>query len=111
MATTTTQKSKSSEPSISDLASQIEQLKSDLSGLTTTIKDVGLHEANRAAEHVKARGELYREAGQEKLDELRRTAEGYGEDAAKYVKQQPGQALGLAAAVGFIIGFLMSGRR
>jgi ElaB/YqjD/DUF883 family membrane-anchored ribosome-binding protein len=47
----------------------------------------------------------------ESLDRARAALEGLEEDATRYVRDNPWQALGLAAAVGALLGVLLSRRR
>lgn len=100
----------SKETSYSDLNKEIESLKSDLASLTNTLANLGVAEKDRLVETAKAKGQEFRAEGERHLHELQTTAEGYLRDGERYVRQQPGQALGLAAAIGFLIGFLFSRR-
>lgn len=99
------------EPKISDLATQLKVLKDDIASLTRTVKEVGKSEANRAVELAKAKGVEAKEKGEEKAADVRALAESYGREAGLMVREQPATALGIAAGVGFILGFLMSNRR
>jgi ElaB/YqjD/DUF883 family membrane-anchored ribosome-binding protein len=47
----------------------------------------------------------------ESLDRARGTLEGLEDDASRYVRDNPWQALGLAAAIGLLVGVLVSRRR
>jgi len=99
------------EPEINDLVTQIKILKDDIASLTQTVGEVGKAEASRAVTLAKVKGQEVKEAGEEKLTDARSLAESYGREAGIMVREQPATALGVAAGVGFIIGFLMSGRR
>jgi ElaB/YqjD/DUF883 family membrane-anchored ribosome-binding protein len=47
----------------------------------------------------------------ESLDRARGTLEGLEDDASRYVRDNPWQSLGLAAAIGLLAGVLISRRR
>lgn len=83
-----------------DLTHQIETLKGDISKLTQSLGALGRAEADRLGLKAQMKGE-----------ELRHSAEGYLHEGERYVRQQPAQALGIAAAAGFLVGFLISGRK
>lgn len=102
---------KSGEPSLGDLQAQLDLLREEIGRLTSLTSDVTKAEAARAKEALKAKGEEYRAAGEAHYQELRRTAEGHADDAVRYVKEQPLNALGIAAGLGFVVGFLLSQRR
>ena len=104
----------SSTPPNSDyeaLSKQIETLKADLAKLTGTIADLGKSEKDRLVSAARAKGEDLKAAGEAQYAHARHTAEGYLRDGERYVREQPGTALGIAAAVGFVVGFLMTSRR
>lgn len=111
MAQATAEKSNGTAKSYEDLSEQIATLRADLSGLTETIGKLGKAEKERLVSTVKARGDELKAAGEARYDEARAAAQGYLREGERYVQEQPGTALGIAAAVGFVVGFLMSGRR
>ncbi len=94
-----------------DLSRQIETLRSDLSRLTETIGSIGRTEKDRLVASARARGEDLKAAGEAKYAEARHTAEGYMREGERYVREQPGSALGIAAAIGFLVGYVMTSRR
>jgi ElaB/YqjD/DUF883 family membrane-anchored ribosome-binding protein len=94
-----------------DLSKQIESLKTDLSKLTAIMGELGKAETDRLMAAAKSRGEALKATGEARYTQARQTAEGYIRDGERYVQEQPGTALGIAAAVGFIVGFLMTSRR
>ena len=99
------------EPTIDDLMAQIETLKKDIGGLTKLVTDVGQSEAKKMLNTALDKKDEMQKAGEDQLQQLKATAEGYGRDAGAMMREQPAQALGIAAAIGFFLGFLMSGRR
>ena len=104
-------KTEPQQPGKEDLQAQIDLLREEISRLTSMTSTVTKAEAKRAAAKLKAKGADVREMSEEQLLELRKAAEGYGEDAVRYVKEQPVNALGIAAGVGFVLGFLLTSRR
>lgn len=101
----------SGEPQYEDLSRQIEAVKDDIARLTETLGNLGRSERDRLASAARARGEEIKAAGEEQYRHVRDTAEGYLQEGERYVKQQPGTALGMAVAVGFLVGFIMTSRR
>lgn len=96
--------------STTELTKQLESLRNDLSALTSKISDLGLGKSEEAVSAVKskakskaadARGALADQAETARLHamELQDKAEGF-------VKNQPATALGIAAGLGFLVGFL-----
>ena len=104
-------KSTTQEPNVDDLYAMMDILKTDLKQLTETVAGVGKAEARKAGEAVAGKGRDIRKAGEDGYDALRASSESYGREAGRYVREQPVTALGLAAGVGLLVGFLMSNRR
>lgn len=80
-------------PTTEDLSRQVDALKADITRLTETLGDYG-----------KAKSNHYRSEAQRRADELRNEAQGRMQDVEVYVRQNPAQALGIAAGVGLLIG-------
>lgn len=80
-------------PTTEDLSRQVDALKADIARLTESLGGYG-----------KAKGEQYRTEAQRRAEELRKEAQGRIEDVELYVRQNPAQALGIAAGVGLLIG-------
>ncbi|TRD21679.1 DUF883 family protein [Palleronia caenipelagi] len=85
-------------PTTDDLARQMETLKSDLAQLTELMGDLG-----------KAKGQEMRAKAEFKAQELRHEAENQLGELEAYVSRNPLQAMGIAAGIGLLIGFM--GRR
>lgn len=96
------------EPSYADLSAQIERLKEDISGLTSTVTELGKLERDRMASAAKAKGDALKASGEAHLDVLEATARGYVREGQTFVREQPATALGVVAALGFLFGFMMS---
>jgi ElaB/YqjD/DUF883 family membrane-anchored ribosome-binding protein len=105
-------------PDLEDLAAQIAALKSDITGLTEMILDMGqarTRQATRQA-HDKIEETLSaaRTAGSEALSDTltgaRTKAVQASDEIGDFIHRQPATALGIAAGLGFLIG-LYGGRR
>ena len=94
-----------------DLSRQIETLKADLSGLADLIGGLGKTEGERLVAEARSRGEEMKAAGEARYARVRDTTEGYLREGERYVREQPGTALGIAAALGFLAGFVLTTRR
>ena len=80
-------------PTTEDLSRQVDALKADIARLTESLGDYG-----------KAKSQQYRSEAQRRAEDLRSEAQGRIEDVELYVRQNPTQALGIAAGVGLLIG-------
>ncbi|SLN58022.1 DUF883 family protein [Pseudooctadecabacter jejudonensis] len=109
MAQSRTTNGKTQTYDAADLSAQIEAIKADLAGLTEVLAGLGQSKVAQAQEHASATFESARAAGAEHADKARDQAERLGNEARDFIHRQPATALGVAAGVGFLIGFL--GRR
>lgn len=109
MARTTTSND-NSDPSVSDLAKQIETLQKDLGDLTGLMKDMGKAQAVRLGEQAEEKAKALRARGEDAAHAARGHVEDMHAQANAYVREQPATALGIAAGFGFLVGFLMSRR-
>ncbi|WP_176237567.1 DUF883 family protein [Palleronia marisminoris] len=80
-------------PTTEDLARQVDALKADISRLTESLGEFG-----------KAKSQQYRTEAQRRAEGLRDQAQGRMDEVEVYVRQNPTQALGIAAGVGLLIG-------
>lgn len=87
-------------PDYEKLSRQLDTLKADLSSLTEIIGGLGKAERDRLLA-----------AGEARYAQAKGTAESYLHEGERYVREQPGTALGIAAALGFLVGFVMTSRR
>ncbi|MEM9583781.1 MAG: DUF883 domain-containing protein [Pseudomonadota bacterium] len=102
------------ETTIQDLSAQLSTLKKDVSALTELLGDYtstkGSHLADAAKEQfssVREEGKAHAQAAAEKATEQITRV---NDQAHAFVKNQPATAMGVAAGVGFLVGF-MSGRK
>lgn len=90
-----TTKMQKPEPTTEDLSRQVELLKGDISKLTETISDLG-----------RAKGREYVGEARRRAENVRTEAEFKVDEVEAYVRQNPATALGIAAFVGLIVGFM-----
>lgn len=86
-------------PDTADIAAQIEALKGDLAELTNTVSG-----------YARDKGQTARDAATAKAEQLGNEAVRTAEQAGDMVRERPAAALGLAAAVGFVVGYLSTRR-
>lgn len=105
VSTTSTKNGRASskDVSIDDLANQIEVLKSDISGLTSTIAEYTKAKGAEASTTAKLKAKEAVDTGREKALEAQLHAE-------DFVRTQPATALGLAAGLGFLVGMFTARR-
>ncbi|SPJ23101.1 DUF883 family protein [Palleronia abyssalis] len=82
-----------SNPTTEDLSRQVDALKADISRLTETLGDYG-----------RTKSREYQGEARRRANEIRDEAQGRVDDIEAYVRQNPAQALGIAAGVGLLIG-------
>ncbi len=98
------------EPTVEDLARQMEALRADLNGIAETLKGLGMARGKAAADDVKSRAEAARAAGEQQIEEMHARLEAMLAEADKLARDKPITAMGIAAGFGFLLG-LMLGRR
>ncbi|RVT87354.1 DUF883 family protein [Rhodobacteraceae bacterium CCMM004] len=97
-------------PSSEDLSRQIEMLKADIGKIAETLTEMGRSRGQDVADKARAQAEELQSKAEAQAAALRSTAESAVDDAERYVRANPVTALGIAAAIGLLIG-LLSGRR
>lgn len=95
---------------IEHLSEQIATLKRDMAEISHTLGDLGRSSRDAAADQARRKAAELRAAGERQIDAAQHRAEELGHQAADAVRQQPAAAVGLAVAVGFLLGF-MTGRK
>jgi ElaB/YqjD/DUF883 family membrane-anchored ribosome-binding protein len=95
---------------VQQLSEQIAALKHDLSDISHTIAQLGASSRDAASQQVRGAAGHLREKGERGLRSAQQQAEELGHQASDAVRNQPGLAVGVAVAIGFLLGF-MSGRR
>lgn len=109
MATTTTT-SKKDTPTVDDLAAQLETLRGDMSQLTELLAGYGRDRAEQVGHSTMQRAaDLRARAGQD-VERLRARAGDIAHDAENFMHERPATAIGLAVALGFVVGLVTSRR-
>ena len=93
-----------------DLSEQVETLRKDLASLTQTIADLGKAKGNEAVNAARAKVSDARDHAADAAETARLQAMEFQDKADSFIKHQPATALGIAAGIGFLIGFLGSRR-
>lgn len=106
MATT-----KAGEPTVEDLAAQIEQLKGDMTALMRTAGDLGKAQASQAAGAARARASELRSDAEYYAEEAGRRASEGAEAALETIRRQPASSVAIAVGIGFLVGLVASNRR
>ncbi len=106
MARATVSNGKSSEVAAADLAEQIETIRTDLNHLTTLMTDLGKTKAADLSKAAREKVETAKAKGQESAEMLKGHASDLQDQAHDFVQRQPATALGVAAGIGFLVGFL-----
>ena len=91
-----------------DLASQMDVLRKDLSALTEIIADLGKAKGDEAVAAAKSKVDAVKDKAADTADTARLQAMELQDQANTFIKNQPATALGIAAGVGFLVGFMGS---
>lgn len=94
------------EANIEKLSNDMATLKADLAQIVGTLKDLGIQSKNSAVEGGRRHLLAARDEVSGQVDHLRVAADDYQRQAIESVRERPGQALLIAAAVGAVFGFL-----
>lgn len=107
MATVTTSgKSNGTGTSADDLAQQIEALKADIAAIARTLGALGKAQGEAVVETARGSAEALKANGAAAYDAAATEAGAVAAQAAHAVRQRPAQALGIAMALGFLVGYL-----
>jgi len=109
MATAKTTNGRST-PDSADIAAQLETVKADLAALSQTMADYGRGKGAEARAHVNERANDLSDAARLKGEQARAEIDRMTAQTGDMVRSNPGAALGVAAGVGFLVGFLSSRR-
>ena len=88
------------------LKDQIATLRDDVKALTELMGDVGKSRGNEAKARAEAKVHELRGRGEDALHEAGRRLTELEAETAGHIRTSPFQAVGVAAAVGFLIGYL-----
>ncbi|MHA6263310.1 DUF883 family protein [Arenibacterium sp. CAU 1754] len=109
MARTSTNGSKA-DTTVADLSEQIAILRNDLSDLSGTIAGLGKTKTAELKDAAAQQADVAREKGAKAAEYVSERAHEAQAQANDFVKTQPGAALGIAAGLGFLVGYLSSRR-
>lgn len=109
MATTTSSGSRK-EPSVGDLAKQIETLQKDIGELTGLMAEMGKARAARLSDEAEAQAQKLREKGESAATAAKEHVEDLHAQTNAFIRSQPATALGIAAGLGFLFGLLTTRR-
>ncbi|SIN87386.1 DUF883 family protein [Vannielia litorea] len=91
-----------------EVSAQIAALKADIASLTSAVADLGRAKSAEFQDYAKAKAAEAKAKAQEGADYMKANAEfAYGR-ANDFVVERPATAIGIAAAVGFLIGHFSS---
>lgn len=94
------------QPSTDDLSQQVELLKADIARLTETIAELGKAKGREYSDEALRRVNSVRNEAENRARLARVQAEDKVDEIEAYVRQNPATALGIAAFVGLIVGFI-----
>lgn len=109
MARTATNGGKS-EPTTADLQAELEALKQDIANLGATLGEYGRARGEDLKSAAKDQAQFLRAKGEESVAHAQKMTTNAYHQAEDSVRENPAAAVGIAAAVGFMVG-LLAGRR
>ncbi|WP_299728043.1 DUF883 domain-containing protein [uncultured Tateyamaria sp.] len=96
------------QPNAADLSEQVETLRNDLATLTQTIAEMGKAKGDETVHKAKSKVSDVRDHAADVAETARLQAMELQDKADSFIKNQPATAMGIAAGVGFLVGFLGS---
>lgn len=99
---------KNSNTTANDVADQIATLRNDVSDLTRLIGELGKAKGGELSDAAKDKAEELRKRAQTQVDVVADHAAAAQDQANDFIKNQPAAALGIAAGLGFLVGFISS---
>lgn len=94
--------------STADVKAELETLRADFSSLTAEVNKLVKVQTAAAKDGASERVVELKSAGKREMDKVGELASQSAEDAEKFVKANPAGSVAGAAAVGFVLGALMS---
>lgn len=98
------------EPTTADLQEQLEALKIDIANLGSTLTEYGKAQGEHLKSAAKDQARYLREKGEQSVTYAQQSATKAYHQAEDSVRENPAAAVGIAAAIGFMVG-LIAGRR
>ena len=88
-----------------DLRVQIEMLRADLAELTATVAEIGRDTREEFEDEARRAGSGAQDFIEARLRDFEHQIQGVEAQARAFFSRQPGLALGLAAGIGFLVGY------
>lgn len=108
MSTATQKQNGKQDGQAADIAEQIEILRADLGALTKVIADMGRESGKSAVSAVKDKAGHVRDLAADQAETAQLHAMELKGQADDFVRKQPATALGVAAGLGFLVGYMSS---
>ncbi len=89
-----------------DVSDQIAALKADIAKLTSSVADLGREKSADFQAYAKGKAGEARLRAQEGADYMKTQADAAYGKAQEFVSEKPATAIGIAAALGFLIGHI-----
>ncbi len=99
-----------SEPTTADLQAELVALKKDIASLGATLGEYGKARGEEFAHAASERAQYLRARGEEGVAHARDSATKAYRQAEDSVRENPATAVGIAAALGFLVGLFASRR-
>jgi len=99
-----------SEPTTADLQHELEALKQDIANLGATLGEFTRAKGENLKSAAKEQAQHLRSKGEESIAHAQKSAAQAYHHAEDSVRENPAAAVGIAAAIGFMVG-LLAGRR
>ncbi|SEL17282.1 DUF883 family protein [Roseovarius nanhaiticus] len=98
-------------PDSEDLQKQIATLRQDLAGITETLGAMAKAQKEGMTDAAQKRFEDARARGADAINSAQAQANALNAQAHDFVQEKPALSLGMAAALGFVVGILSTNRR
>lgn len=102
---------KTTGPDTDDLHAQIATLREDIGTITETLAAMAKAQKDGLTASAQKQMEAARARGQDTLAAAQAQANALNEQAHEFVQEKPALSLGMAAALGFVVGILSTSRR
>ncbi len=98
-------------PDSDDLNAQIATLRQDIGAITETLGQMAKAQRDSMTDAAQKRFDQARERGADAVSAAQAQANALNAQAHDFVQEKPALSLGMAAALGFVVGILSTSRR